>query len=253
MTDDYTVGAAAELAGVSVRTLHHYDQIGLVRPSRRSEAGYRLYSDAEVQALNRVVFYRELGLELGEITNLLADNTITDEDHLRRQRELLTERVSHFTAMVAVIDKELAARAAGIGLTPRQRREVFGQDFVAHAEEAARKWGGSKEFAQRQRRTARYTQQDWEKLRTELAAINQGLAEAMTSGIPATDPEAMDLAEQHRKHTDRWFHDCDHATHRGLAEHYKNNERSGQNYDDMVPGLSQYVHDAIVANAERST
>ncbi|HEY0494744.1 MAG TPA: MerR family transcriptional regulator [Kutzneria sp.] len=253
MTDDYTVGAAAELAGVSVRTLHHYDQIGLVRPSRRSEAGYRLYSDADVQTLNRVVFYRELGLELGEIAELLADNTITDEEHLRRQRELLTERVSHFTAMVAVIGRELAARAAGIGLTPRQRREVFGQDFVTHAEEADRKWGDSKEFGQRQQRTARYTQQDWEKLRTELATINQGLAEAMANGIPPTDPEAMDLAEQHRKHTDRWFHDCDHATHEGLAEHYKNNERSGQNYDDMVPGLSQYVHDAIVANAKRST
>jgi len=253
MTDDYTVGTAAELAGVSVRTLHHYDQIDLVRPSRRSDAGYRLYSAADVQTLNRVVFYREVGLELGDIAELLADNTITDEDHLRRQRELLTERISHFTAMVTVIDKELAARAAGIGLTPQQRREVFGQDFVAHAEEAARKWGDSKEFVQRQQRTARYTQQDWEKLRTELAAINQGLAEAMLAGTPANDPVAMDLAEQHRKHTDRWFHDCDHATHRELAEHYRDNHRSGRNYDAMVPGLSQYVHDAIVANAERSS
>jgi hypothetical protein len=166
---------------------------------------------------------------------------------------MLIEQISRFTGMVTVIDKELAARAAGIGLTPRQRREVFGQDFVAHAEKAAQKWGDSKEFVQRQQRTARYSQQDWEKLRTELAAINQGLAEAMTSGKPPTDPAAMDLAEQHRKHTDRWFHDCDHATHRELAEHYRNNERSGRNYDDMVPGLSQYVHDAIVANAERST
>ncbi|MFC0544452.1 MerR family transcriptional regulator [Kutzneria chonburiensis] len=252
MTDDYTVGTAAELAGVSVRTLHHYDQIGLVKPSRRSDAGYRLYSDADVQALNRAVFYRELGLELGEIAELLADNAITDEDHLQRQRELLTEQISRFTAMVTVIDKELAARAAGIGLTPRQRREVFGQDFVAHADEAARKWGNSKEFVQRKQRTARYIQQDWTRLRTELAAINKGLAEAMINGLPPTDPKAMDLAERHRKHTDRWFHDCDHATHRELAEHYRNNERSGQNYDEMVPGLSRYVHDAIVANAERS-
>jgi hypothetical protein len=75
----------------------------------------------------------------------------------------------------------------------------------------------------------------------------------MANGIPPTDPEAMDLAEQHRKHTDHWFHDCDYATHKELAEHYRDNERSGRNYDDMMPGLSRYVYDAIVANAERST
>jgi DNA-binding transcriptional MerR regulator len=249
---DYTVSAAADLVGVSVRTLHHYDQTGLVQPGNRSAAGYRLYSDADIQVLNRVVFYRELGLELGEIADLLGDPGVTDEDHLCRQRELLTERISHFTTMVAVIDRELAARAAGIGLTPQQRREVFGQDFVAHAEEAAQEWGDTKEFTQRQERTARYTQQAWEKLRAELAAINQGLAQAMLGGIPATDPRAMDLAERHRKHTDRWFHDCDHATHRGLAEHYRANDRRGKNYDDMVPGLSRYVYDAVVANAERN-
>jgi DNA-binding transcriptional MerR regulator len=253
MTDEHTVSAAAELAGVSVRTLHHYDQIGLVRPSSRSAAGYRLYSDEDLQVLHRVVFYRELGLDLGEIADLLADPGITDEDHLRRQRDLLTDRISRFTAMVTVIDKELAARAAGIGLTPRERRAVFGKDFVAHAEQAGREWGDTKEFAQRQQRTAGYTQRDWQQLRDELAAINQGLAEAMLAGTPPTDPVAMDLAERHRKHTDRWFHDCDHATHRGLAEHYRSNRRGGRNYDDMAPGLSQYVYDAIVANAERST
>jgi DNA-binding transcriptional MerR regulator len=232
--NEHTVSAAAELAGVSVRTLHHYDEIGLVRPSSRSPAGYRLYSDEDLRLLHRVVFYRELGLELTEIGDIVNDPGHTDTDHLHRQRELITERITRFTAMLTVIDEELAARRA------------------AHAEDARQNWGDTKEFAQRQQRTARYTQQDWEKLRAELAEINRGLAEAMLAGVPATDPRAMDLAEQHRMHTDRWFHDCDHNTHRGLAEHYRANERHGMNYDDMVPGLSQYVHDAIVANAERN-
>ncbi|MFI9385431.1 MerR family transcriptional regulator [Kutzneria sp. NPDC052558] len=251
---EHTVSAAADLAGVSVRTLHHYDQIGLVRPSSRSPAGYRLYSDEDLRLLQRVVFYRELGLELVEIGDIVADSGTTDADHLQRQRELLTERIARFTAMLAVIDEELAARRAGIGLTPQQRREVFGDNnFVAHAEDARQTWGETEQFAQRQERTASYTQQDWETLRAELAEINQGLADAMLRGVPATDPVAMDLAEQHRKHTDHWFHDCDHSTHRGLAEHYRANDRRGKNYDDMVPGLSQYVHDAINANADRST
>ena len=252
MVDGYTVGAAAELAGVSVRTLHYYDEVGLAQPSSRNAAGYRLYTDADLAVLQRVVFYRELGLDLGDIADILANPDTTDEDHLRRQRELIEQRISRCHVMLAVIDKELAARGAGIALTPQQRREVFGGDrLLEHVDDARREWGDTPEFVQRQQRTARYTEHDWMRLRTELATINQELADAMARGLPATDPIAMDLAERLRQHTDHWFHDCGHETHRGMAAHYRANRRSGRNYDDMAPGLSQYVHDAIIANCQR--
>ncbi|WP_194907404.1 MerR family transcriptional regulator [Catenulispora rubra] len=257
MNDEYTVGAASDLTGMSIRTLHYYDQIALARPSSRSAAGYRLYTDADLSVLQRVAFYRELGLELGDIAEILAAPNATDEDHLRRQRELIEERITRYRSMLAVIDKELAARAVGIALTPGERREVFGEgQFVErlldHAADTEREWGDTPEFTQRRQRTARYGEQDWQRLRAELAAINQGLADTMTRGLPATDPTAMDLAEQLRQHTDRWFHDCGYETHREMAEHYRANRRSGRNYDDMVPGLSQYVHDAIIANCRRA-
>lgn len=251
MDDGYTVGAAAELIGVSVRTLHHYDSIGLVRPSRRGD--YRVYTDADLAVLQRVVFYRELGLDLRRIADILAGPD-TDSDHLRRQRELIEQRLSRCHAMLAVIDRELQARAAGIALTPQERREVFGGDHLLdHVDDAEREWGDTPEFTQRVRRTAHYTERDWTRLRTELAAVNVELADAMTRGIKATDPIAMDLAERLRQHTDRWFHDCDHETHRGMAKLYRENRRSGRNYDDMAPGLSGYVHDAIVANCDRAS
>jgi DNA-binding transcriptional MerR regulator len=85
-------GYAAELAGVSVRTPHYYDQVGLARPSSRNAAGYRLYTDADLAVLQRVVFYREFGLDLGDIADILANPDTTDEDHLRRQRELIEQR-----------------------------------------------------------------------------------------------------------------------------------------------------------------
>jgi DNA-binding transcriptional MerR regulator len=242
--NEYTVGAAAELTGVSVRTLHHYDQIGLLQPTRRNPAGYRLYSADDLERLQRIVFYRELGFELADIAGILEDPAITDEDHLRRQHDLLGERIERFRQMRAVIDKELAARAAGISLTPAQRHEVFGNDkFVEQAAAARDEWG-----VQREERTARYSKEDWLELRASLTAIHRELAEAMLSGVPADDPRAMDLAERHRQHTDKWFHDCDYATHLELAAHYRDNRRRGRNYDDMVPGLSRYVHDAIKAN-----
>jgi MerR family transcriptional regulator, thiopeptide resistance regulator len=184
MNDEHTVGAAADLAGMSVRTLHYYDQIGLVRPSSRSAAGYRLYTDGDVALLQRAAFHRELGLDLGDIAEILAAPDATDEGRLRRQRELIDQRISRFPDMLSVIDKEWAARVAGIALTPAERRVVFGEGpfverLLDHAADARREWGDTPEYTQRQQRTARYGEQDWLRLRKELAAINQGLADAM--------------------------------------------------------------------------
>ncbi|MBB5917331.1 DNA-binding transcriptional MerR regulator [Nocardia transvalensis] len=249
---EHTVGVVAHSTGVSVRTLHHYDEIGLLEPSGRSATGYRLYSDADLQRLQRILFYRELDFGLDDIASMLDDAGLSDEDHLRRQRDLLRERIARHQAMVAVVEKELAARESGIALTPAERLEVFGGDrLVDSAAEAERRWGHTPEFAQRRERTAQYSKQEWLDIRAEQREIHQGLADAMRAGIPAADPAVMDLAERHRRHLERWFHDCDHATHRQLAEEYRANRRLGRNYDDMAPGLSLYIHDAIVANGRR--
>src|SRR5580692_3621302 len=122
----YTVGAVAELTGVSVRTLHHYDEAGLLQPSERNAAGYRLYSAEDLRQLQRVLFYRELGFGLDTIAVIVADPGSTDGDHLRRQRQLLAARIARCQAMVAAIDKELSVRKAGISLTPQERLEGFG-------------------------------------------------------------------------------------------------------------------------------
>jgi DNA-binding transcriptional MerR regulator len=247
------VGVVAELTGVSVRTLHHYDEIGLLQPGQRNVAGYRLYSAEDLQRLQRVLFYRELGFGLKAIAAILADPHATDGDHLQRQRQLLAERIARCQVMMAVIDKELSARRMGISLTPQERLEVFGSTRLEdHAGQAEQRWGGTALWAQRQRRTVGYTKQDWLQLRTEQASIHQRLLNAMNDGVPAADPAVMDLAEEHRQHIDRWLHDCGYETHRELAQVYRANERLGRNYDDMAPGLSQYIHDAIIANCQRT-
>ncbi|WP_040810443.1 MerR family transcriptional regulator [Nocardia concava] len=251
---EHTVGVVARSTGISVRTLHHYDEIGLLRPSSRDSSGYRLYSDSDLARLQRILFYRELDFGLDAIATMLNDPGCSDEDHLRRQHELLNDRITRDQAMVALIDKELNARKAGITLTPAERLEVFGGDrLIDTADEAERRWGGLPEFAQRPDRTSRYTKQDWLTLRSEQRDIHQSLADAMHAGTPADDPSVMNLAERHRQHLDRWFHDCDLETHRRLAAEYRANRRLGLNYDDMAPGLSQYIHDAILANSHRNT
>ncbi|MEU6987162.1 MerR family transcriptional regulator [Streptomyces sp. NPDC046324] len=121
-----TVGRVAELAGVSVRTLHHYDQIGLVRPSARTGAGYRAYSAGDVERLREVLAYRRLGFGLREIADLVDDPATDAVAHLRRLRGLLLEQRERADAMVTAIDRELEGRALGIRTTPEEQLKVLG-------------------------------------------------------------------------------------------------------------------------------
>lgn len=251
--EEFTVGTVAGLAGVSVRMLHHYDEIGLLEPSGRTAAGYRKYSADDLRRLQRILFYRELDFGLDAIRAILDDPDRTDADRLDEQRRLLTDRIARHQAMVAAIDQELRARRLGITLTPRERLEVFGSTRLEdNADRAERQWGGTEAWRQRTDRTARYSAEDWAEIRAEQSGIHRRLLDAMRAGTPATDPYVMDLAEEHRAHLHRRFHDCDHDTHRTLARSYLANERIGLNFDDVAPGLSRYIHDAINANADRA-
>ncbi|MFJ3876507.1 methyltransferase domain-containing protein [Streptomyces sp. NPDC090077] len=120
------MGRVAGLAGVSVRTLHHYDAIGLVRPSARNAAGYRAYAADDVERLREVLGYRRLGFGLREVAELVGDPSADAVAHLRRLRGLLLERRDRAGAMVAAIDRELEARAKGLEVTPERQFEVLG-------------------------------------------------------------------------------------------------------------------------------
>ena len=250
---EYLVGDVARLSHVSVRTLHHYDAIGLLTPSARSPAGYRLYSGADLRRLQQILFYRELGFALEEIAEILADPAAGTDDHLRRQHRLLRERRARDAALLGAIEREMEARKMGIALTPEEQFEIFGTDkFAQYAEEAEQRWGDTEAWKQSQRRTAAYTKEDWITIKAEADASIAGFAEAIRAGELANGTVAMDLAEAHREHISRWFYDCGYDQHRGLAEMYISDPRYTAPYDEIEPGFSQYVHDAILANADRA-
>ena len=249
---EYLVGDVARLSHVSVRALHHYDAIGLLTPSARSPAGYRLYSGADLRRLQQILFYRELGFALEEIAEILADPAAGTDDHLRRQHRLLRERRARDAALLGAIEREMEARKMGMSLTPEEQFEIFGTDKLAeYAEEAEQRWGDTEAWKQSQRRTAAYTKEDWIAIKAEADASIAGFAEAIRAGEPANGTVAMDLAEAHREHISRWFYDCGYDMHRGLAELYISDPRYMAEYDKIEPGFSGYVHDAMLANADR--
>jgi DNA-binding transcriptional MerR regulator len=253
MSTSYPVGQAANLAGVTVRTLHHYDEIGLLTPTDRTTGGYRRYGLGDLGRLRRILFYRELGFPLDEIATILADPRADAAEHLRRQRRLLSERIERLQAMAAAIEKELEAQQMGISLTPEEQFEVFGTDKVGGewADEAEQRWGDTDTYRQSRQRTSNYTKRDWVQLKTDADERLSAFADALRAGTPADSPAVMELAEAHREHINRWFYDCDHDIHRGLAQMYVADPRFAKLYEDVAPGLAQYVHDAIIANADR--
>ncbi|MFF4487777.1 MerR family transcriptional regulator [Streptomyces sp. NPDC001544] len=248
----YSVGQVAGFAGVTVRTLHHYDDIGLLAPSERSHAGHRRYGDADLDRLQRILFYRELGFPLDEVAVLLDDPDADPRAHLRRQHELLTARIEKLRKMAEAVEHAMEARKMGIDLTPEEKFEVFGdKDPEDYAEEAERRWGGTHSYEESQRRVARYTKDDWKRIQTEVAEWGQAYSALMAAGEPPTSERAMDLAEAHRQHISKWFFECHVKTHQGLAEMYISDERFRAFYEAMHPGLPEHLGAAIAANAAR--
>ena len=250
MNGGRTVGEVAALAGVTVRTLHHYDRIGLLSPSGRSASGYRLYAPDDLDRLHQVLLYRELGFSLEDVAALLDD--ADPVEHLRRQHRLLLERLERTQAMVAAVEKEMEAHAMGVPLTPEEKFEVFGDfDPDQYEEEVQERWGETDAYQESKRRTSSYTKEDWVRIKAEGEDVEARFAAAMQAGVPADSERAMDLAEEHRQQISRNFYDCPPEMHAGLGRMYVEDERFAAHYEQRAAGLAQYVSDAVQANAAR--
>lgn len=249
----YSVGELARLAGVTVRTLHHYDRIGLLKPSERGRAGYRRYTATDAERLHRILVYRELGFDLARIAGILATNGGDAVEPLRQQRAMLRREVRRLEAMIRGVEELMNAKRLGIQLTPDEMKEVFGGfDPGAHANEVEQRWGNSEAYRESARRAAGYDKAKWLEIRAEADAITRELADAMERGESPAGKVAMDLAERHRQHISRWFYECGYDVHRGLAEMYVADPRFAETYDKVKSGLSGYIHEAILANAARA-
>jgi DNA-binding transcriptional MerR regulator len=246
------VGEVAALAGVTVRTLHHYDRIGLLSPSERTAAGYRRYTPSDLDRLHQVLVYRELGFPLEEIATLLDDPGADPAEHLRRQHRLLRDRLERTRAMVAAVEKEMEAQSMGMSLTPEEKFEIFGEGYSEDYErEAEERWGETEAWAQSQRKTAAYAKEDWVRIKAEADDVLHRFAAAQSAGVPADAEQAMDVAEEHRQHISRWFYDCPPQMHAGLGRMYVEDERFTATYEQVSPGLASYVSTAVQANAAR--
>lgn len=248
----HTVGETARIARISVRTLHHYDEMGLLVPSHRSPAGYRLYSEDDLVRLQQILLYRDLGFTLDEIARIVADPEFDRLEALVAQRELVAQRIRRDESLVALLDKSILAMEGGIPMDTTEMFDVFGEfDPSAHEDEVAQRWGDTDAYAESSKRAKRYGKADWQRMKAEQDAVDARMVELYAAGTSPSDPAAMDAAEDARLLIDRWFYPLSREMHLCLGDMYIADARFTQHYEKLHVGLAQWWRDAIAANAAR--
>lgn len=241
-----TVKDVSELTGVSVRTLHYYDEIGLLKADR-SRAGYRLYTDTDLVRLQQVLIGRSLGLALEDIRRTLDDPNFDAPSALRRQRDQLLARVSETHRMIASIDATL--KHLNTKDEMMSKKDMFdGFEPEKYEAEAKERWGNTDAYKESARRTKKYGEKDWAAIKAETNAIFADAAAAMKKGVKSDGPEARALAERHRQHTERWFYPCSTAMHVNLADMWEADDRFKANIDKHGEGLTAWLAAAVRAS-----
>ncbi|MER6443772.1 MerR family transcriptional regulator [Streptomyces venezuelae] len=253
----YTVGQVAAMAGVTVRTLHHYDRTGLLSPGDRSRAGYRRYDDADLARLQQILFYRELGFPLDQIGEILADPEANALEHLRTRQRALAQEIARLQRLTEVAERAIEVQQTGVSLTPQERFEVFGEVAfdLSYATDAQSKWQDSAGHRESMTRAAAHTKKDWKQLMGEAAAWRAEFLRVFDDGEPSDGERAMDIAEAHRLHVSRWFTPCPPDMHLRIADDFAEDPRAFALVvpaTQQRPGLAAYLARAAYANASRT-
>ncbi len=244
-----TVGQVSARLGVTVRALHHWDEIGLARPSLRTGAGYRLYTAADLERLHRVVVYREIGLGLDRIRAVLDDTGTDVPAALRAQRAQVAERVERLRRLGDGLDRMIEAHERGLLLTVEQQAAIFGPDWDPEGPvKARRQYGDTLQWRQYAERSADRTPEEWQAVHDAVAALDGDLASALDAGVAPGGTEANALVDRHRAVFAAYF-PLTREMQVCLARTYASDPGFAAHYDGIRPGLAAWFRQAVDASA----
>lgn len=245
---EYTIQKLGNLAGVSTRTLRYYDEIGLLKPARTSSSGYRIYGQREVDLLQQILFYRELGLSLEDIRSIVTDPGFDGARALREHRNQLLDKRKQLDALIANVEKTMASQEGRITMSDREKFEGFKRQMI---EENEQKYGreirekyGEDTVEKSNRKLMNMTEEEYEKV-TQLAnEVNATLAEAFKTGDPAGEL-AQKAADLHKQWLTFYWSEYSKEAHAGVAQMYVDDERFKAYYDKDQPGTAEFLRDAV--------
>lgn len=245
---EYTVHKLAQLAGVSSRTLRFYDEIGILRPARINSSGYRIYGQAEVDRLQQIMFYRELGIGLDRIKAIVAAPSFDRAQALLEHKRSLLERRTQLDLLIANVDKSIAEIEGRCTMSDEEKFRGFVQKMIDDNEanygaEVRQKYGDDV-VEQSNARLKEMTKEQHDEAARLSNEIQETLAAAFDTGDPA-GPLAQKAADLHRQWLTFWWGHCSKEAHAGIAQMYVDDERFTAYYDKQQPGTAKFLRDAI--------
>jgi len=251
---EYGIRELAEMAGVSARTLRWYDSVGLLRPCRVGENGYRYYSSAEVDRLQHILFYREMGIELKQIAAILDDPGFDRLSALRGHKEALEKERRRLDVMIESLRKAVSAEERNEIMKDHEKFEAFKRDAVAKNEEmygaeARKKYGDAAVDASNRMmmNMSPEVYARWEVLDKEILSR---LEMAVKTSVDPAGEEGKQIAQLHRQWLCCTWEKYSAQAHRGVAQMYVMDERFTRYYDRNVSGCAQFLKDAVVAHVK---
>jgi DNA-binding transcriptional MerR regulator len=248
VTMEYTVQKLAKLAGISTRTLRYYDEISLLKPARINSSGYRIYGAKEVDRLQQILFFRELGVSLESVRDIVTAPSFNGQKALQEHHEKLLEKREQLNQLIANVEKTLAVTEGRTIMSDKEKFEGFKQTLL---QENEKKYGkeirekyGNDTIEKSNQKFKNMTQEQYEEVTKLAEDIVEKLQAAFKTGDPA-GKLAQKAADLHRKWLSYYWDSYSKEAHAGIAQMYVEDERFTAYYDKEQPGTAKFLRDAI--------
>ena len=241
-----TVSRMARKTGVSIRTLHHYDEIGLLT-AERSVSGYRLYGPDHVVRLQEILLGRAIGLSLDDIRAALDDPGHDRVANLREHRSKLEARLDETRAMIEGIDETRSALRAGKENIMASEKTFKGFDPTSYEVEAKARWGETNAWKESARRKSHYSKADWAAIQAESDRMYEDVARFAAEGLDPESETGAGMVDRHRAHIEKWFYPLNPAMHCSLADMWQADQRFRDTMDGFGEGVTDWLATAVRA------
>ena len=246
----YTVHLGAEMAGGSVRTLHHYDHIGLLKPAARTAAGYRLYQEGDLLRLQQILLFKELDVPLETVRSILDDPGFDPVEALEAHRRTLEGQAARLAHLLQTIDKTIQRiKGHTMAMTDEELYEGLPKEQSERWRREARELYGADVVEDSERRARKLSKAEWKALGEEGDAVTRGLA-ALVERVPG-DPEVQALVARHYAWLEHFWH-ANADAYRGLGQLYVENDEFRAFYDRYRVGLADFMQAAMNYYADHS-
>lgn len=246
---EYTVQKLSKLAGVSTRTLRYYDEIGILKPARINSSGYRIYGPKEVDTLQQILFYKELGVNLESIKEIIKAPSFDGTRALKEHHEKLLEKREQLDMLIANVEKTIALTEGRIKMSDIEKFEGFKQKQI---DENEKKYGkeirekyGDEAVNKSNNKLKNMTKEEYDKI----TALGNEVIEALDAAFKTGDPAgelAQKAADLHRQWLSFYWDSYSKEAHAGIAQMYVNDERFTQYYDKKQSGTAEFLKEAIM-------